>query len=380
MEEVLRKFLLRFAFLFAVAAACLRSGLVWGGQAPSPWQAEWERTLAAARKEGRLMVYGASDYEKVFGEFQKKYPEIKVTFVGAGEKPPALAQRLIAERRANQYLADLYVAGAWTAHSALYKPKALDPIKPVLILPEVVDQTKWWEGRHHYVDADGQYIFAFNGEMFLTTLYNPALVKPGEFRSYWDLLDPRWKGKLVGFDPTQGPAGPAITFLYHNPDLGPKFLTRLLTEMDLVYTRDDRQIVDWVATGKFAISLFASASRSDADIAKRQGVPIDWFGPKTFQEGIPVSSGSGNVTLINRAPHPDAAKVAVNWLLSREGQAHYQRIFKGPNSRRIDIPKDDVPESNRRVEGVKFHSVERPEWIDLTPIRKLVNEAQKLKP
>ena len=112
------------------------------------------------------MVYGASDYEKVFGEFQKKYPEIKVTFVGAGEKPPALAQRLIAERRANQYLADLYVAGAWTAHSALYKPKALDPIKPVLILPEVVDQTKWWEGRHHYVDADGQYIFAFNGEMF----------------------------------------------------------------------------------------------------------------------------------------------------------------------------------------------------------------------
>jgi hypothetical protein len=69
--------------------------------------------------------------------------------------------------------------------------------------------------------------------------------------------------------------------------------------------------------------------------------------------------------------------VAVNWLLSREGQIAYQKIFEKPDSRRIDIPKDDVPAYSRRVEGVRYVTSDRPEWMDLKPILNLINEVWK---
>ena len=86
------------------------------------------------------------------------------------------------------------------------------------------------------------------------------------------------------------------------------------------------------------------------------------------------------MALINRAPHPNAAKVALNWLLSREGQIAYQRIFtlgdEGPDSLRIDIPKDKVPRGNRRPHGDenKYPAVDRPEWMDMSSIRKFVKD------
>jgi len=86
------------------------------------------------------------------------------------------------------------------------------------------------------------------------------------------------------------------------------------------------------------------------------------------------------VALINKAPHPNAAKIGLNWLLSREGQIAYQRIFTqgndGPDSMRIDIPKDKVPRSNRRpeVDDGRIPFVDRAEWMDATPIRKFLRE------
>ena len=75
-----------------------------------------------------------------------------------------------------------------------------------------------------------------------------------------------------------------------------------------------------------------------------QGLPVDWFKPDHLKEGTYITGGSGGVALINKAPHPNAAKVGLNWLLSREGQMAYQRLFTqgndGPDSMRIDIPKE----------------------------------------
>jgi ABC-type Fe3+ transport system substrate-binding protein len=82
--------------------------------------------------------------------------------------------------------------------------------------------------------------------------------------------------------------------------------------------------------------------------------------------------------LINKAPNPNAAKVALNWLLSREGQIAYQRLFlqgnDGPDSLRIDIPKEQVPKGNRRPQSDpnRYPSVDRAEWMDQEPIRKFV--------
>ncbi|MGB7946612.1 MAG: hypothetical protein WCH75_02915, partial [Candidatus Binatia bacterium] len=136
-------------------------------------------------------------------------------------------------------------------------------------------------------------------------------------------------------------------------------------------------ITDWLATGKFAISGLTVVSRTRLDKAKEQGLPVDWFDAGHFKEGVALHSGPANVGLLNRAPHPNAARVAINWLLSREGQMVYQKVFGAVDSLRIDIPKDEVASYARRVEGVKYHLLD--ERIDLAPVMKFVSQVWKRK-
>jgi ABC-type Fe3+ transport system substrate-binding protein len=147
--------------------------------------------------------------------------------------------------------------------------------------------------------------------------------------------------------------------------------------MELVASRDTRQIGDWLAVGKYALSVFTDPTRTGLDVAKAQGLPVDWFGPKAFREGVPLTSSTGNVALMNQAPHPNAARIAINWLLSKNGQATYQSIFKEPDSLRIDVPKDQVPPDSRRNEDVKYVEIDRADRMDMEPISKMVNEVWK---
>jgi hypothetical protein len=146
--------------------------------------------------------------------------------------------------------------------------------------------------------------------------------------------------------------------------------------MDVTLFRDFRQGPDWLATGKFSICFFC-----DVDILKRQGLPVETFGPQAFKEGGGLVQQFGTVALVNRAPHPNAAKVFINGLLSRSGQISVQkrtaRAESPADSLRIDIPKDDVPYDSRRLDGVKYLDTGKPEWIDMKPIIDVVNEALK---
>ena len=105
------------------------------------WKADWDKTVEAAKKEGQLTIYGSPDFEALYGEFHKKYPEIKIT--GVFNRGADAAKRLMAERRADKFLADVYLNGLTTGYNVFYKAKALDPIPPALILPEVTDLSKW---------------------------------------------------------------------------------------------------------------------------------------------------------------------------------------------------------------------------------------------
>jgi ABC-type Fe3+ transport system substrate-binding protein len=344
-------------------------------------KADWDKTVEAAKKEGQLVLYGSADYEKLFAEFNKRHPEIKI--IGVFGRGADVAKRLMAERRAEKYLGDLYVNGMTTGYNVFYKAKALDPIPPLLVLPEVTDTSKWWQGKHHYVDPERQYLLNMNGETRIVVGYNTKLVNPAEIKSYWDLLNPKWKGKIVAYDPSLGGAGDAMRFFYHQKSLGQEFIKRILTETDIVISSDTRQMGDWLAGGKFALSIFGPISRMDLDLMQIQGLPVSWFDPEHLKEGAYITAGSGGVALVNKAPHPNAAKVGLNWVLSREGQIAYQRIFTegndGPDSLRIDIPKDKVPRGNRRPEADpnRYPLVDRAEWMDQEPIRKFIKEVME---
>ena len=334
---------------------------------------EWDKTVKAAEEEGALTIYMTQAFEPVFREaFQKKFPKIKVTtVVGRGFQ---LGQRIMTERRAEKYIIDFCITGNITPVTVFHKAKILDPIRPLLVLPEVVNEALWFEGKHHYYDADNRYIFAFEGTPRSGELtYNTKLVNPSDIRSFWNLLDAKWKGKIVTIDPlVAGPINSAQILFYKHPDLGPEFLKRLYGETNMAIVRSDEQLMDWLSTGKHALGFGAR----DVDKAMTQGLPINAFLPNHMKEGSSLATYNGTLSLLNRAPHSNAAKVAINWLLSKEGQStwlEYNARGAGQyDSLREDISKEKVSPLGRRVKNGKYLWL-KTEWIEeIDTIRNMI--------
>jgi len=339
--------------------------------AQADWKRDWEQTLAAARKEGQVNVY-IYRYEGLLQEFKREFPGINVVSVtGRGNE---LTNRIMAERRAGRFLADVYSGGTNSLYNTLYKGKVLDPLKPLLVLPEVTDVTKWFGKEHRYADPEGKYIFAFIGSPSNAQLaYNTHLVNPKEFKSYTDVINPKWKGKIVSLDPRDTGLGATMQFYYYSPEIGPEFMKKFFGGMDVTYAKNFRQMTDWLAQGKFAICMGCK----DSARAKNQGLPVDDFDTNGWKEGSSFSAGGGSISYLNQAPHPNAAKVFLNWFLSPKGQIALQKLGDpddAANSRRIDIPKDDIPPDNRLQPGVKYFDVVKPEYGDMKPIFDLAKE------
>jgi iron(III) transport system substrate-binding protein len=316
------------------------------------WQAEWEKTIAAAKREGQLTIYGQSGDERIYVEaFQKAFPSVRVAYTSG--RLSELVSRIMTERRAGKYLPDIAIGGTTVPLETLKPAGVLEPVQPLLILPEVVEGAGWFQKKLWFAD-EGKYVVIWRGSVVPLFSINTKLASAGEFKTYSDLLNPKWKGKIVALDPRRpGNAANLTVFLYATPTLGRNFLKRLFGEMDVTFSNDRYQIVDWLARGKFAVNLFSPVSREDM----KAGLPladVKASGP------APLGAGAASASLLNRAPHPNAARLFLNWLLSREGQIAYQKASEN-NSLRTDIPKkgivdpDEVPEEGREY---FFYSLE----------------------
>ena len=366
------------AIVFLLLATLIpRHGIA--AESGGAWQDEWNRTIKAAEQEGQLILYSLSEIGDAISNtgFQKKFPKIKISVVAArgGEH----VSRIMAERRAGKFLADVGNLGN-TSPYTLYQSKVLEPITSSYILPEVKDESKWWQGKQHFIDPEGKYILVYVGAPLFLVGYNTKSVNPSSFKSYWDLLDPKWKGKIVVFDSKAG--GFAATrdrFFYYNPELGPQFLRRLFSEMAPTLYARYPQGEDWLATGKYSLCLCRHQSISEA---KSQGLPVDLMEPAQFKEGVGVETRAKTMVLMNQAPHPNAAKVFLNWFLSREGQSDFQKTGAkyldagAEGSLRIDISKEDIPPRNRLNPGIKYVPQWNPDFFEMKPIAKVINEAQ----
>jgi len=341
------------------------------------WSSDWKQTVAGAKKEGRLNLYvGRYGQGALLDEFKKDYPEIKVVSVnGTGDQ---LATRIAAEARAGKTIADIYSGGPNSSYSSLYRGKLLDSIRSAFILPEVLDETKWYGGKHIFTDSEDQFIFVYVAMPGVRGLsYNSNLVNAKEFKSYWNLTSPKWKGKITSQRPTETGLSVNLQFYYYNPDLGPEYIKRAFGAMDVTFG-DRRAITDWLAAGKFAICQGCR----QIEKASGQGLPVEDFDTGEWKEGQPISTGGGSISLIKGAPHPNAARVFINWFLSRKGQTAMQKSNDlygelPPNSRRLDVPKEMLSPENRLVEGRKYLDVARHEFTDITPVLNLAKEIVK---
>ncbi|HEY7558372.1 MAG TPA: extracellular solute-binding protein [Candidatus Binatia bacterium] len=298
--------------------------------------AEWENTLAAARKEGKVSVITdvtATLRDALTLDFQKKYG-ISVDLFGSSGRE--VAPRVGAERKAGRFLWDIYIHGSTTALDAMIPMGAFDPLEPALILEDVKDPKTWRGGAIEFLDPN-KMVLVMTPMQRGTIFYNTKLVDAKEFKSHKDLLDPKWKGKMIMDDPRRaGPGAATFTFFYLHPELGADFI-RALGKQQLTIFRDYAQEVDAVGQGRYPVLV--GAADFVAITRAKQGVPIAIVDARQLKEGTDLSPTNGNLAMFNQAPNPNAAKVYINWLLSKDGQTIFARA-NGYVSARLDVPTD----------------------------------------
>jgi ABC-type Fe3+ transport system substrate-binding protein len=316
-----------FALLFflstAVTLAAAEDGRI-------SWQAEWERTLAAAKKEGKVVagIPASADLRREIETAFKRRFGLETELMPA--RGPQNASRIAAEHRAGARYFDALIGGTGTA-LPLAQAKMLAPLESTMIVPEVKDPKSWWGG-HIWDDnkSTNRFIYSFQAYMNDDLWYNSNLVGAQEIKSYDDLLNPKWKGKIGFLDPRNPGSGYAIwTFLYRMK--GPDFLRRFARQ-ELLMDSNQRQLADAIAKGRIALSFGITSYTFQPFI--NAGIPLRSFPP--LDEGGYVTMGSGGLSVVGNAPHPNATKVFVNWLLGKEGQEIFGRTMTQA-TRRVDV-------------------------------------------
>ena len=346
-----------------------------------PSAQDWDAVIKRAEEEAQVSVYATDSIgnaQMVWSAFQKRYPKIRLvgTSVGRGSD---LFPKLFAERRAGKFLTDVFLGAPTALYQNLYRAKVVEPVAPLLLHPNVTDLSKWWMGKHHYIDPEGQFVLMYEGALYGPPIsFNTKMIDEKSIKSAWDLVQPHWKGKYAALQlgPTQGST--ALTYVYYHAQLGPKFIERIYRDLEPTFFRDLRQGVDWLSQGKFPLCFLCRR----IDRAALQGLPVAELNPYQVEEKPGLGSGSGALVVMNRHPNPNGARVFINWLLSLEGQLAFLQANQDElrvGSLREDIPQENLPPLAQRRKDKEYLWINRPEWMDFKPINNLLDELRKNK-
>ena len=287
---------------------------------------EWEKILDAGRKDARVVVSipTSAELRKEFESgFKKAFPGIELELNVA--RGSSNINKIAEEQNAGVQSIDVHMGGTTSIITGLLAPNFLEPVMPSMVLPEVKDPKYWWGGHNAK-----KFVYSFTAYMTETIWYNTTLVKPEEINSWDNLLDPKWKGKIAILDP-RSPGSGESNWAFLLRIKGEQFLAKLAAQ-EMLVGRNLRQLGEAVARGKSAISIGVSYYTYQPFI--KAGLPVKSI--SNIKEGYYAGTGSGNLAMVKNAAHANAAKVFVNWLLSKEGQTAVTKALGQP-TRRFDV-------------------------------------------
>lgn len=267
--------------------------------------------------------------------------------------------RYLAERDAGVAKLDVMVGGSGSANARLRPAGAIQPLRRYLVLPEVTDEKNWFENRLFWADEDEHFIYQPSTSVALAVAVNKS-VDLSEVQSWWDLLNPKWRGKVVMRDPRQSGAGFArALFWYYTPEIATAFTQRFYSETGVVFSSDTRQNLEWVADGRMLINI----SPDDVELRKLQSLGVDIKSIASLKtNGKESNSYSGGSTAVFLPaidlPHPNAATVYVNWYLSKQAQQAMVDLVEQP-SRRVDVNNGKLPDYVLPKPGLTYMHLER---------------------
>src|SRR5262245_26623780 len=322
------------------------------------WKTAWDESLAAAKKEGKVVVVGSPDpvmRQAIIPKFTARFG-IPVEFIAGSSGQ--IVGRVRTERYSGIYAVDVFMAGAATTVNALHAEKMLDPLKPLLVLPEVTDGAKWKRGQPWFVDPEERYILLLFSRIDGLMFVNTASVSPQEIGAAKDLLNAKWKGKIASEDPTATGSGSNKSVQFYN-QLGPEFVKSLYIDQKPAISRDRRQLTDWLARGTHPICLTCRAD--DARDLQNEGFKLlEIFELSDMQSR--VVSAPFLLTVANKAPHPNAARVFVNWLAGRDALELYSRNYESATLR-TDVDESFLDPRTIPRPGVTYPDDTDFNWI-----------------
>lgn len=322
------------------------------------WQKTWDEVVAAAKKEGRVAVVGAPESvmrKDLIPKFTEKFG-ITVEYMAGSSSQ--IAGRMRTERQSGIYSVDVYMSGAGTTLTILHPEKMIDPIKPLLLLPEVTDGKHWKDGHPTFADKDGNHVLMLFRTVEGFFFINADKVRPEEMRSATDLLNPKWKGKISAQDPRASGSGNSHA-VHYLVEMGEDFTRKLYVDQEPTFTRDRRQLTDWLGRGTHPICL---GCRPD-DVAQLQK---EGFNLKEVHALPPmknrVNPSPFMLSLANKAPHPNAARVFINWMASKEPVEIYSK-FAGAATLRTDVDESFLNPQVIPKPGAQYQDDTNHEWI-----------------
>lgn len=338
--RISRRRLLRTSSVLAGASLLAGAGTFTGGlvrpraaRAAATLQ-EWQQIVAAAKQEGKVVVntFPGDGYKRALKVFTQAYPDVKLEHTGLHSQD--FAPRILQERQASLFTWDVATIPTSTALQVLRPAGVWDPVRPAIVLPEALDDAGWDGGfeRGFAQVKDRALCYGFCAVRGAGITINTDMVKDDQVKGLNDLLNPRWKGKLLLPDVrTMGDSFWSMTSARLN--LGDDIIKKLFVEQEPALSRDTRQIAEFMVRGRYPIALGVNPLLLSQ--FQKQGLGKNL---KTlhFPEMDTVNSSSSVIWLVNRAPHPSAAKVFINWLLTKDAQVVWAREVE-TNSRRLGV-------------------------------------------
>lgn len=293
-----------------------------------------EDPIEAAKKEREVVFYTTTNLEEaaaMSARFKAKYPFLDVNINRAeGER---IVTKVLQETRAKKSLVDVMQTPAFYLH-ALKKRGILGEYSSPedRFYPRNFKEEKSWTTTYY-----NPYV----------VLYNTKLVSAQNLpKRYEDLLNPFWKNKMILEKDKIDWFTAMLEIL--GREKGVKYM-RELSRQNPMLRIGQTLITQLVAAGEIALQINANAV--SVNRLKQKGAPIDWVAPGPLP-GLMVGVG-----LVSQAPHPAAARLFVDFLLSKEGQQMYQSA--GRLVARSDLPQDE----SMKVRGAQIIPVD-PAWAE----------------
>ena len=287
----------------------------------------------AAKKEGQVVWYTTlivnQAVRPLIAAFNKKYPGIDVRYARSDSGPNAI--KIMNEARAGKVEGDVF--------DGIATPAPL--LKAGLIEPFVASEANKYPPSLR--DSEGRW----NALVlyFLTPGINTQLVGKDDIKTAQDLLDPKWKGKIAwGNEPSSGaPAYVGAVLQAMGEDKGMAFLRALAKQNIINVEATNRAILDQVILGQYPIAL--SIFNHHAEISAKKGAPTAWLKVE------PIPAPFHSIGLVKNAPHPNAARLLIDFLLSEEGQRAFAAVDYLPA---MPVVPARTPEL--KPEGGGFHA------------------------